>query len=369
MVVLWHGLQSRAMNKTADAHDETVSAPSGTIFVIMPFRVTPTRSEADLTEFFLTNLKRRIETDDTLSIRYVVRRSDDTFNITEQIIRDLYEADVVLCDLSGRASNPNVMYELGVRLATTNKPVVLFREAAADNERIFDIQGFYAFEYRTTRYRELEDYIVGKLRKFESGAELYESPVLRVLRDAPSVVQQVKVDRVVSVLNLLAQSIRNAQFGVEYVVDAFIESSCGVDVKGATLPYLFGDETAQDLPWSQLRLRPRAAPGIYAFLSEPLLHGLVPEAQADEIYEFVASYYGRYFAEASVWDAPDSDQIVAYLTETAGLHLALRTLSRGLRADRDSQERLIAKAIDLLRSPEHELRKVFASLADTGGET
>jgi hypothetical protein len=80
------------------------------------------------------------------------------------IVSDLYTADIVLCDLSGVSANPNVMYELGVRVSVTNKPVILFRELAEENRKIFDIQGFYAFEYDPKRYRELEEHIIEKLR-------------------------------------------------------------------------------------------------------------------------------------------------------------------------------------------------------------
>jgi len=127
-----------------------------TVFVIMPFAHTPTRNKGDLTEFFQTNIKDRIEGDTSLKYRYVVSRSDDTFNITQKIIRDLYTADIVLCDLSGKEANPNVMYELGVRLGISDRPVILFREASKDNQRIFDIDGFHIQEYEITRYRLLD---------------------------------------------------------------------------------------------------------------------------------------------------------------------------------------------------------------------
>jgi len=163
-----------------------------TVFVIMPFSRTPTRDAADLTEFFQTNLKERIEAETSFKYRYVVSRSDDTFNITKKIIRDLYTADVVLCDLSGNEANPNVMYELGVRLAISNAPVILFREANKDNRRIFDIDGFYIEEYEVTKYRPLGDYIVRKLKRFEDG------------RNVPTLLRQQRVG--ISVVGLASRA-------------------------------------------------------------------------------------------------------------------------------------------------------------------
>lgn len=51
------------------------------------------------------------------------------------VIRQLIEADMVLCDLSTK--NPNVMYELGMRQAF-NKPVALIKDSTT--ERVFDTQ-------------------------------------------------------------------------------------------------------------------------------------------------------------------------------------------------------------------------------------
>ncbi len=82
--------------------------PKRSVFVIMPFTKTPLRNKDDLTAFFEVNLKQRLESDASLKYQYVVRRSDDSFDITAQIIRDVYEADIVLCDLSGNDANPNV---------------------------------------------------------------------------------------------------------------------------------------------------------------------------------------------------------------------------------------------------------------------
>jgi ribose transport system substrate-binding protein len=154
-----------------------------TIFVIMPFTATPCRTADQLTAYFDHHLKRRIERETSLRNRYRVHRSDDTFDITAGIIRDLQSADIVICDLSGPEANPNVMYELGVRLSITHKPVILVREKHPENKRIFDIAGFYAHEYDPLNYALLEEHVIAKLRGFEAGAEAFYSPVLDLLED------------------------------------------------------------------------------------------------------------------------------------------------------------------------------------------
>jgi hypothetical protein len=54
-----------------------------------------------------------------------VSKSDEVSVIQKQIVENLYENPIVVCDVSGR--NPNVMLELGMRLAF-DKPVVIVKD-------------------------------------------------------------------------------------------------------------------------------------------------------------------------------------------------------------------------------------------------
>jgi chaperonin GroEL len=150
------------------------------VFVIMPFVEGGSRNEAQLTAFFENNIKRPIEGAD-LRDRYEVYRSGQTFDINAEIIRDLCRADIVIADLSGADPNPNVMYELGVRLAISAKPVILIREQHPDNRRIFDIYGFYTHAYDPYDYRQLERHLIEKLKRWEAGDEPYTNPVLNII--------------------------------------------------------------------------------------------------------------------------------------------------------------------------------------------
>ena len=151
------------------------------IFVIMPFGATPTRGKLELDDFYNQTLKASIESSQGFSNRYIVNRSSDEFDIGKQIVRSIYAADLVLCDLSGEHGNPNVMIELGLRLALTNKPVILFREQHGSNRHIFDVSVYHTFEYSPLRYSELVSYLIEKISKFESGREKFESPVLETI--------------------------------------------------------------------------------------------------------------------------------------------------------------------------------------------
>lgn len=71
------------------------------IFVAMPFVSANDRDQQALTKFFDDYIKYPIENDADLRGNYLVRRSADDFAILDQIILDLVNADIVICDLSG----------------------------------------------------------------------------------------------------------------------------------------------------------------------------------------------------------------------------------------------------------------------------
>src|SRR5207237_5239207 len=316
------------------------------VFVIMPFTATPSRTDADLREFFNTNIKARIESDATLAFRYSVMRSDDTFNITERIIHDLYDAHVVICDLSGHTANPNVMYELGVRLAITNKPVILIREASPENRRIFDIQGFYAHEYSPTRYRELEDHLIQKLRKFESGEEVYESPVLKVLHHNPSLVAKVKSERTAGILRMVVEGVTGTDAMVELVVDRFLAAEANVESASGTntVAVLLREMPRLSmLEWSRLVVQPRLFPALQTFLSEPLLSGLLPDDEEKRIGEAISKYYNMYFAVESAWARSKFDVVTGFFLESFRVSVMLDFVADSLVQD-DEGMRKAARA-------------------------
>ncbi|PGS19775.1 RNA helicase [Bacillus cereus] len=60
----------------------------------------------------------------------IVSNSDGEIDIIhKRIIQNLFNADIVICDISGR--NPNVMFELGMRL-TFDKPTIIIKDDVTD---------------------------------------------------------------------------------------------------------------------------------------------------------------------------------------------------------------------------------------------
>jgi len=275
------------------------------IFVIMPFKETPTRSEADLTEFFEANIKARIQNEASLKYQYLVRRSDDSFDINAQIIRNVYKADVVICDLSGNQPNPNVMYELGMRLALSNKPVILIREKHPGNKRIFDIYGFSTYDYCITQYRKLEDHLIAKLRKFETGGEAFESPVLRILKTEPRVLQEINRRRVLKLMMSFRAEVAGLQrLLVGALSDFFKEHKIKHSLKTPEEMIKFfrkNNATLERLPWKNFVFNPRAMPAIGAFLNELPLSDLIDEDLERLLNTFVSEYYNYFLASDYAW--------------------------------------------------------------------
>lgn len=59
----------------------------------------------------------------------LVSDADDVGVIQKRIVQNIYSSDVIVCDVSGK--NPNVMFELGMRLAF-DKPTVIIKDDKTD---------------------------------------------------------------------------------------------------------------------------------------------------------------------------------------------------------------------------------------------
>ncbi|WP_424940361.1 hypothetical protein [Aliiroseovarius sp. S253] len=81
----------------------------------------------------------------------LVSESDDVGVIQQRIVQNLYDADIVVCDVS--AKNANVMFELGLRLAFDKPAIVLKDDKTAYS---FDTSPIEHLEYRRDlRYNDV----------------------------------------------------------------------------------------------------------------------------------------------------------------------------------------------------------------------
>lgn len=110
----------------------------------MPFSEKTDRYAAGFFQEVLTSLVTPAAADADFNV--VTARKTGSDVIQSTIIRALVDADLVIADLTEH--NPNVLFELGVRMAL-EKPVLLIR--AKGTEKIFDVDNMLrVFDYSPT---------------------------------------------------------------------------------------------------------------------------------------------------------------------------------------------------------------------------
>jgi hypothetical protein len=134
-----------------DKSTEHVRGPRA--FVIMPFAV-------DFEEVYAL-LKTTLE-----AAGFSVARADDMLShqsILQDIVRGIWEADLIVADLTG--SNPNVYYELGLAHALNKRVILLTQEVSG---LPFDLRGYRVIGY-DTHFARIEEART-KLRETARGA-------------------------------------------------------------------------------------------------------------------------------------------------------------------------------------------------------
>lgn len=160
---------------------EADGASKLTAFVIMPFVERDAKHSAG----FFAEVLRSIITPAAKKSRFTVktanRQGSDVIQST--IINDLMDADLVIADLTEH--NPNVMFELGMRMAE-DKPVVLIK--ANGTGPLFDVDNMLrVFEYSPNLWPTTVEKDMPNLRDFIKGAwdnRTSEKSYMKILRGA-----------------------------------------------------------------------------------------------------------------------------------------------------------------------------------------
>ncbi len=97
----------------------------------------------------------------------LVSNADDVGIIQKRIIQNLYENPIVVCDVSGK--NPNVMFELGMRLAF-DKPTIIIKDDKTSYS--FDTSPIEHIEYpRDLRFSRIVDFKLKLAEKIKATFE------------------------------------------------------------------------------------------------------------------------------------------------------------------------------------------------------
>ena len=109
----------------------------------------------------------------------IVSTGLDVSTIHKRIVNNIYNDDIIICDVSSR--NPNVMFELGMRIAF-DKPVVIIKDNLT--QYCFDSGTIEHIEYpKDMRYNEIEKFKLCLKQKIEKTIEHHlshpeDSPIL-----------------------------------------------------------------------------------------------------------------------------------------------------------------------------------------------
>lgn len=94
----------------------------------------------------------------------IVSNADDVGVIHKRIVQNLYDNPIVICDVSCR--NPNVMFELGMRLAF-DKPTIIIKDDKTSYS--FDTSSIEHIEYpRDLRFNKIKEFKIKLIEKIKS---------------------------------------------------------------------------------------------------------------------------------------------------------------------------------------------------------
>lgn len=109
-------------NKPISQNSEPIHPKCGIIMPISQMEGYPSDHWFDVNNIIIDALNPSFE------VR-IVSEADESGIIQKNIIRNLYHNEVIVCDVSGK--NPNVMFELGIRLAF-DKPTIIIKDDLTD---------------------------------------------------------------------------------------------------------------------------------------------------------------------------------------------------------------------------------------------
>lgn len=131
---------SKKVNETENPHSEQTELKCG---IIMPIAAMNDYSEGHWHDVKSIIMEATQQVEGFIFKTEIVSNSDGEINIIHKnIISNIYNSHIVVCDISGR--NPNVLFELGMRL-TFDKPTIIIK--GDDTPYIFDTSSIETLTY------------------------------------------------------------------------------------------------------------------------------------------------------------------------------------------------------------------------------
>lgn len=146
-------MSKKSIDATSSKNEDKITTPAQKIMcgVIMPIANTPGYESGHWKD--VLNILEDALKETKFEAKLVSERIDIGL-IHEQIVTNIYENEIVICDVSSK--NPNVMFELGMRLAF-DKPTIIIKDELTNYS--FDIGGILHLEYPSSlRHNKIEKF-------------------------------------------------------------------------------------------------------------------------------------------------------------------------------------------------------------------
>lgn len=313
------------------------------VFVIMPFVQANARDQISLTKFFEDHIKEPLENNKDLQDRFLVSRSADDFLILDNILLDLANADVVVCDLSGVQANPNVIYELGIRFSISHKPVILIREQAETNKSMFDVAGLHTFHYSMQDTKALERHLIKKVKEYDDDPTRYSSPVLKILNHEAAFWMQLPIRKASAFLGGISSAAEANLRAFSKALEIYLKKRGVSDFYSEVPEKVYKSiELYADQPdiFDGFEYNISSIPSLDSYLSSVYLLGLVEES-VEKSFRTYAMHYSLHFnrGNSSFFWSSRFDEVHAYAVETLILMNMCRTTINILKSKPEGEER------------------------------
>lgn len=196
----------------------------------MPFSKLGKISERKWTDTYNELFKPAIEEAglDYTCIRSTIRNG----SFTKDILQNLKNARVVLADVSG--TNPNVMWELGVRHTFSRRTIMVVRKDMSAERIISDLKNYGVIDYTLSPLRKVNQFkmrVKELLEGIENEPDRNDSPVFDFFKDEEIILSSQEKNKIISNLNgLLSELLSNLDLAED--ID---NGTANVDLKTTTL--------------------------------------------------------------------------------------------------------------------------------------
>lgn len=150
----------------------------------------------------------------------IVSEADDIGVIHKRIVQNLYDNPIVVCDISGR--NPNVMFELGLRLAF-DKPTIIVKDDVTPYS--FDTSVIEHLQYpKDLRYAKIGSFIENLTTRILQTLEIYNkdpSTYSTFLKNFGSFKVPKLDEKQIPIDNFLLEELKGIQFSLNHLESKF----------------------------------------------------------------------------------------------------------------------------------------------------